>query len=123
MKFAVNSQLSGSVATFKIEKKNTNIADQQRTTTTTTIPNGEEESKGTELDLVWQPTSNFSLLSNYTNTDAVYTKDASSTILDGNKLAGVPEHSGRIWANYKFSEPTLKGFSAGVEFMHNLKLC
>jgi iron complex outermembrane receptor protein len=113
IKFAVNSQLSGSVAAFKIEKKNTNIADPE-TGGLTTIPNGEEESKGKELDLVWQPTSNFSLLSNYTNTDAVYTKDASSTILDGNKLAGVPEHSGRIWANYKFSEPTLKGFSAGA---------
>jgi iron complex outermembrane receptor protein len=113
VKFAVNSQLSGSVAAFKIEKKNTNIAD-PATGGLTTIPTGEEESKGKELDLVWQPTSNFSLLSNYTNTDAVYTKDASSTILDGNKLAGVPEHSGRIWANYKFSEPALKGFSTGA---------
>jgi iron complex outermembrane receptor protein len=113
MKFAVNSQLSGSVAAFKIEKKNANIPD-PATGGLTVIPTGEEESKGKELDLVWQPTSNFSLLSNYTNTDAVYTKDASSTILDGNKLAGVPEHSGRIWANYKFSDPALKGFSTGA---------
>lgn len=113
MKFAVNSQLSGSVAAFKIEKKNTNITD-PATGGLTTIPNGEEESKGTELDLVWQPISNFSILANYTNTDAVYTKDASSTILNGNKLAGVPEHSGRIWANYKFNTPILKGFSMGA---------
>jgi iron complex outermembrane recepter protein len=113
VKFAANSQLSGSVAAFKIEKKNTIVAD-PATGGLTSIPNGEEESKGTELDLVWQPTSNFSLLSNYTNTDATYTKDVSTTVLDGNKIAGVPEHSGRIWANYKFSEPTLKGFSTGV---------
>lgn len=113
VKFAVNSQLSGSVAAFKIEKKNTIVAD-PATGGLTSIPNGEEESKGAELDLVWQPTSNFSLLSNYTNTDATYTKNVSTTILDGNKIAGVPEHSGRIWANYKFTDPVLKGFSTGV---------
>lgn len=113
VKFDANSQLSGSLAAFKIERKNISVAN-PATTGLTTIPNGEEESKGVELDLVWQPTTNLSLLSNYTNTHAEYTKDASSTIFDGNKLGGVPEHSGRIWANYKFSEPILKGFSAGA---------
>jgi iron complex outermembrane receptor protein len=113
VKFDANSQLSGSLAAFKIERKNISVAN-PATNGLTTIPNGEEESKGVELDLVWQPTTNLSLLSNYTNTHAEYTKDASSTIFDGNKLGGVPEHSGRIWANYKFSEPTLKGFSTGA---------
>ena len=113
VKFDANSQLSGSLAAFKIERKNISVAN-PATTGLTTIPNGEEESEGVELDLVWQPTTNLSLLSNYTNTHAEYTKDASSTIFDGNKLGGVPEHSGRIWANYKFSEPILKGFSAGA---------
>lgn len=113
VKFDVNSELSGSLAAFKIERKNISVAN-PATNGLTTIPNGEEESEGVELDLVWQPTTNFSLLANYTNTDTVYTKDASTTILDGNKLGGVPEHSGRIWANYKFSEPTLKGFSVGA---------
>jgi iron complex outermembrane recepter protein len=113
VKFDANSQLSGSLAAFKIERKNISVAN-PATNGLTTIPNGEEESKGVELDLVWQPTTNFSLLTNYTNTDTLYTKNASTTILDGNKLGGVPEHSGRIWANYKFSEPTLKGFSAGA---------
>ncbi|MDK2091724.1 TonB-dependent receptor, partial [Aliarcobacter butzleri] len=41
-------------------------------------------------------------------------KDVSSTIFDGNKLGGVPEHSGRFWANYKFSDYALKGFSIGT---------
>jgi iron complex outermembrane recepter protein len=113
VKFDANSQLSGSLAAFKIERRNISVAN-PATNGLTTIPNGEEESKGVELDLVWQPTTNFSLLTNYTNTDTLYTKNASTTILDGNKLGGVPEHSGRIWANYKFSEPTLKGFSAGA---------
>jgi iron complex outermembrane recepter protein len=113
VKFDADSQFSGSLAAFKIERKNISVAN-PATNGLTTIPNGEEESKGVELDLVWQPTTNFSLLSNYTNTHAEYTKDASSTILDGNKLGGVPEHSGRIWANYKFSEPIFKGFSAGA---------
>ena len=113
IKFETSAQLSGSVALFKIERKNTIVADPS-TGGLTSIPNGEEESKGAELDIIWQPTANFSLLSNYTNTDAKYTKDVSSTILSGNKLAGVPEHSGRMWANYKFSDANLKGFSLGA---------
>jgi iron complex outermembrane receptor protein len=113
IKFAVNSQLSGSMAVFKIEKTNTIVSD-PATGGLTSIANGEEESKGAELDLVWQATSNLSLLANYTNTDATYTKDVSTTILDGNKIAGVSEHSGRIWANYKLTDMGLKGFSTGL---------
>ena len=113
VKFEVNTQLSGSVALFKIERKNTIVAD-PASGGLISIPNGEEESRGAEVDVIWQPTTNFRLLSNYTNTDAKYTKDVSSTILSGNKLAGVPEHSGRIWANYKFLDPNLKGFSLGA---------
>jgi iron complex outermembrane receptor protein len=52
------------------------------------------------------------LLASYANTDAVYTK-ASGVIPAGNKVAGVPEHSGRIWANYKFKEGKSNVFSIG----------
>jgi iron complex outermembrane recepter protein len=72
VKFDANSQLSGSLAAFKIERRNISVAN-PATNGLTTIPNGEEESKGVELDLVWQPTTNFSLLTNYTNTDTLYT--------------------------------------------------
>ncbi|WP_419766841.1 TonB-dependent siderophore receptor [Arcobacter sp.] len=113
IKFDTNSQLSGSLAVFKIERKNISVAN-PATNGLTTIPNGEEESKGIELDLLWQPTTNFSLLSNYTNTHASYTKNASSKIFAGNKLGGVPNHSARIWANYKFNQLALKGFSVGA---------
>ncbi|RBQ30712.1 TonB-dependent siderophore receptor [Arcobacter sp. FW59] len=113
IKFDVNDTLSGSLAVFKIQKENTTVADPS-TGGLTFIPNGEEESKGVDFDLVYQPTSNLSFLVNYTNTHAKYTKDVSSTIFDGNKLGGVPEHSGKFWANYKFSDYTLKGLSIGA---------
>lgn len=113
IKFDVNDKLSGSLAIFKIKKENTIVADPV-TAGLTSIPNGEEESKGIDFDLVYQPTYNLSFLVNYTNTHAKYTKDVSSTIFDGNKLGGVPEHSGRFWANYKFSDYALKGFSIGT---------
>lgn len=108
IKFDLNKKLSGSIAAFQIDRKNTPI-----TQGITTIPDGAERSKGTELDVVWQPTPNFSMIGNYANTDAKYTK-STGAIPAGNKVAGVPEHSGRIWGNYTFKEGKAKGVSVGA---------
>lgn len=113
VKFDINKKLSGAIAAFQIDRKNTAIPD-PATGGLTSIPNGEERSKGTELDVVWQPTPSLSLTGSYAKTDAKYTKDASATVLAGNKLAGVPEHSGRIWGNYTFKEGKAKGVSVGA---------
>ncbi|WP_287602872.1 TonB-dependent siderophore receptor [Thiothrix sp.] len=108
VKFDINKKLSGSIAAFQIDRKNTPI-----TQGLTTIPDGAERSKGTELDVVWQPTSSVSLTANYANTDAKYTK-STGAIPAGNIVAGVPEHSGRVWGNYTFKEGKAKGVSVGA---------
>lgn len=111
-KFGVNQKLSGSLAAFEIDRNNTTIPD-PATGGLTSLPNGAERSKGVELDMVWQPTANFSLTGSYANTDAVYTKTAGA-IPAGNQLAGVPEHSGRVWGSYQFKQGRAKGFSVGT---------
>jgi iron complex outermembrane receptor protein len=112
VKVDINKQLTGSLAVFQIDRLNTAVPD-PATGGFTQIPDGKEESKGTELDLLWQPTPKFSLLANYANTDAVYTKSAATTIPAGNSVAGVPEHSGRVWANYRFKEGKSNTFTIG----------
>jgi iron complex outermembrane receptor protein len=108
IKFDVNKQLSGTVAAFQIDRKNTPIAQGL-----TLIPDGAERSKGTELDVVWQPNPQFSFIANYANTDAKYTK-STGTIAAGNTLAGVPEHAGRVWGNYTFKTGKANGISVGA---------
>jgi iron complex outermembrane receptor protein len=113
LKFDVSKELSGSMAVFEIDRKNVGIAD-PAAGVFTKIPDGEEESKGFEVDLTWQPNSSLSILANYAHTDATYTKNASTTILAGNRKAGVPENSGRIWANYKVIQGSTNGLSMGA---------
>ncbi|QQZ27628.1 TonB-dependent siderophore receptor [Thiothrix subterranea] len=112
IKFSANQQLSGSVAAFQIDRDNTGIPD-PATGGMTSLPNGAERSKGAEVDVVWQPNPGFSLTANYAKTDATYTK-AAGAIPAGNKLAGVPEHSGRVWGNYTFKTGKAKGVSVGA---------
>ena len=112
VKFAITKKLSGSVAAYQIDRKNTNIAD-PTTMGVTVIPDGAERSKGVDVDVVWQPTQEFSVSANYAKTDAKLTK-ASGAVPAGSKLAGVPEHSGRIWGNYTFKQGRAKGVSLGA---------
>ena len=113
LKFEVFKELSGSMAVFEIDRKNVGIADPAMGGMTQ-IPDGEEESKGFEIDLTWQPNSSLSVLANYAHTNTTYTKDASATILAGNRKAGVPENSGRVWANYKVMQGRTNGLSFGA---------
>ncbi|OQX04329.1 MAG: hypothetical protein BWK73_36515 [Thiothrix lacustris] len=112
VKFALTKQLSGSVAAYQIDRENTNVADPV-TMGVTVIPDGAERSKGVDVDVVWQPTPALSVSANYANTDAKLTK-AAGAVPAGNKLAGVPEHSGRIWGNYTFKQGQVKGVSLGA---------
>ncbi len=62
------------------------------------VPTGEQRSRGLELTNTWQPAEYFTLLANYTYTNAEVTED--SVIESGTALNNVPEHSGRVWARY-----------------------
>ena len=53
-----------------------------------------------------------SFLANYAHTDARFT-DSLAGVPTNNRLALVPEDSGRFWANYRFQQPLIKGLSIG----------
>lgn len=53
------------------------------------------------------------MLASYGVTDAYFVEATSATVAAGNKLASVPEQSGRLWVNYKF-DAALSGWSAGA---------
>jgi len=121
LKFANNDlHLSGSLAAYQLIRENVPTANPFIPGSTVQI--GEQQSKGVELDLTWQPIPAFSLLAAYAYTDAEVTEDViNETPTDGQdldrigkRLPRIPEHSGRIAARYRFQEGTLKGLGLGL---------
>lgn len=108
LKFDLGGQLSGTAALFQIDRDGTPIG-----VDTVIVGTSTERARGVELDVIWQPSRNWSVVGSYAYIDAKVLK-ADSLIEPGARRIGVPEHSGRLWANYAFDEPALKGWSVGA---------
>lgn len=108
LKFNLANNLSGTVALFDIDKTNVPAS-----FTPTSTVFASQQARGVEADLLWQPTENWRVLASYGYVEATYAADLGA-IPAGNRLAAVPEHSGRFWVNYAFDEPMLRGWSVGA---------
>lgn len=111
-KFDFAQQLSGQIALYQIDRSNVAVAVNENAFSSK--PGGQQQSKGFDVDLVYKPLPQLQLLGNYAYTIAEFSNDLAPGITKGNRLMGIPEHSMRVWANYEFSQPMLKGFSAGA---------
>lgn len=108
LKFNLASKLSGTVAAFDIDKTNVPAS-----FTPTSTVFASQQARGVEADLLWQPTEGLKVLASYGYVEATYATDLGA-IPAGNRLAAVPEHSGRFWVDYAFDEPMLRGWSVGA---------
>lgn len=106
VKFDWGGMLTGTVAVFDIDRENVPY-----TTAAFTGALSSQKSRGFEADVVFQPTSNWSVLGSFGHTDAFFVTDAPAAPA-GNKLPFVPQNSGRAWINYKF-DGQWTGWSAG----------
>lgn len=102
--------LSGTLAWF--DSKRTNVPTPDPVTFFSSIQTGEQRSEGVELDLIWEPNSNWSLLATYAYIHARVTFDTIIPI--GDALPRVPKHAGRFAARYRFTEGVLEGLAVGV---------
>lgn len=109
LKFNINNELSGTIAYFEIDRENVVV----NLGGLAGIALANQEAYGFETDVIWQPSLNWQVLGSYGYTNAEFA-DALLGVPAGNKFAGVPEHSGRLWVNYKPDEPFLKGWSIGA---------
>lgn len=108
LKININDQLAGTVAVYEIDRQNVPVF--------LGLGYGglaRQKSRGFEADAIWQPTRNWQMLASYGYTDAWFA-DSLQSVPEGNKFAGVPEHSGRFWVNYSFDQPLLRGWSVGA---------
>jgi len=111
LKFDFLNTINGQVAVYQINRSNVAIRDNTdakgRSKTT-----GEQRSQGVEVDLTWQM-KNISLLGSYAYTDARYVKHQTDSF-NGKSMPHIPNHSGKIWANYRFDQNLLNGLSIGA---------
>ncbi|WP_295925667.1 TonB-dependent siderophore receptor [uncultured Xanthomonas sp.] len=99
--------LSGSVALFRQTHDEVAVSDPDNAGYY--IQSGRQRARGVELDMVWEPNPAFSLLANYAHTD---TRDAGTA--PGDRIARVPENSGRLAARYRLVNGTAKGLAFGA---------
>lgn len=102
--------LSGTLAWF--DSTRTNVPTPDPTTFFSSIQTGEQRSEGIELDVIWEPSANWSFLATYAYTDARVTFD--TEIPTGDALPRVPEHAGRFAARYRFPDGALDGLAIGA---------
>lgn len=107
VKVNVGEQLTGTLAVFDVQRQNVPV-----TVGVGIAALSAQESRGYEADLIWQPNKNWKLLASYGHTDVVFS-NSNTGVPAGNFVPGVPEDSGRVWANYVF-DGKLDGLSAGA---------
>jgi iron complex outermembrane receptor protein len=82
------------------------------------IQNGEEVSKGFEIDLAGNITPNWSLTASYAFNDAVITQNEDENLI-GRQKPNAPRNTGNIWTKYLIKEGQFKGlgFGFGANFV------
>lgn len=109
VKFNTSFGLSGSAAVFKIDRTGVPIA-----VGLTSVPEGEQRSRGFDMDLLWQPDRQWQVLANYAHIDATLVNAVPGVAAAGNQLNIVPANSGRLWVNYRFDSEALAGWRIGA---------
>jgi outer membrane receptor protein involved in Fe transport len=77
------------------------------------VPGGEQESKGVEADLIFQPTPNWQLLFTYAHNNEEVTSAINRATI-GQSTSGHIKDQYSILTKYTFTDPETKGLSVGV---------
>ena len=109
--------LTGTVALYEITRQNVTTPDPGNPFVY--LQSGEQRSRGLEIDLIYEPTPQLSLLFNYAYTDAEVTADNALPV--GDTLRAVPEHAGRVAARYRLAGGALDGLEVGAGLTLNSK--
>jgi iron complex outermembrane receptor protein len=109
LKALFGKELSATLALYELTK--TNISQQVSPTISRAI--GEARSRGLEVDVVGNLTSQTSLIASYAYTDAVVTQDNGG--LQGKRLDNAPRHTARLFASHRLGDGAL-GWRVGGGF-------
>jgi len=108
VKFDLGGKLTGTLSYFEINRDNVVVS-----LGLGNVALASQKAHGYEADVLWQPNRNWQVLASYGFTNAEFA-DGLLGVPAGNKFPIVPQHSGRLWVNYMFDEPVLRGWSVGA---------
>lgn len=111
-KFAAAGGLSGSVAAFRLDRRNVVISAGDLGNPFLQSQSGEQRAQGLDVDLVYEPSSAWSALLAYAYTDTEVTRDVAPRL--GDAFARVPEHSARAALRYRVLDGALAGLGIGL---------
>lgn len=109
----LDGRLGATLALFTLRDRNRAYRDPDYPASSTPyyLASGEIESRGWEAELTGSPLRGLDLTAGYTRLMTRYVKDRS---LEGKAYSiQTPSHQFKLWADYRFSEDSLPGFSLG----------
>ncbi|MEM9451787.1 MAG: TonB-dependent siderophore receptor [Cyanobacteria bacterium P01_E01_bin.6] len=106
----LDGRLTAGLAFFNITKENVATTDPENPFFL--VATGEQRSRGIELDVTGEILPGWNIITNYAFTDADITEDNSG--IEGNRIAGVPEHNFNLWTTYDIQTGPLKGLGFGL---------
>jgi iron complex outermembrane receptor protein len=113
----LDERLFATLAVYQIEKKNVAVFDQalfNATGQSAYFPGVKERSRGVELDVAGNITSQLKILASYAYTDTEVLENEGDPSQVGEPLGGVALHTGRLWLSYDFNKAgPLGGFGLG----------
>lgn len=105
----LDDRLSATVAAFDITKEN--VATTDPNNPNFSIPVGEEQSQGIELDVSGDVTDRIQIIGSYSFLDTEVTEDNGPN--EGNELPNVPTHGASLWGTYEVNQGTFEGLKFG----------
>lgn len=111
-KFAAAGGLSGSVAAFRLDRRNVVISAGDLGNPFLQSQSGAQRAQGLDVDLVYEPSPAWSALLAYAYTDTEVTRDVAPRL--GDAFARVPEHSARAALRYRVLDGALAGLGMGL---------
>jgi iron complex outermembrane receptor protein len=113
-----DGKLNASVAAFDLRLKNRLVPDPAFPNTNFAIAAGTVRNRGIEFDIGGQATDNISLIGSYAYYDAIIIDDTTTGTgaLLGKRWAGVPRHTGNLWAKYDTAPGQKEGWAFGAGF-------
>jgi catecholate siderophore receptor len=111
-KWDLSPSLALTAAVYQLKRSNVVIADPADPARSILVDG--QVSKGLELGLAGNITSQWSVMGGYAYQDATISRTQSASALAGARLAQVPEHSLSLWNRYDFAP----GWGAGLGLVH-----
>lgn len=107
----LNNRVFATLALYQLERRNVLVPDPVDPFAFS-IQTGVQRSRGFELEVNGQVARGLDLNATYAAIEAIVTEDTRAEFI-GQRLVGVPRHSGGLYGNYIFDNRWFRGFSAG----------